>query len=93
MITLTDEEHYQMNMDLEIFLFCISGMIQIRDVSLQDLAIVSHYVYAPTSLLAFFHDLNVQGEAFSLLITDITKVFREFVKKNKEKVDLKQAVY
>lgn len=53
-------------------------MIQIRNVSLQAVAVVSHNVFVPRSKVAFFHDLNLLVEAFSLL--DITKVFGGYVK-------------
>lgn len=63
-------------------------MIQIRNVYFQALTVVSHDVYVPTSLVALFHDLNILVEAFSLLVTDMTMVFREFAKVTKYEVNL-----
>lgn len=65
-------------------------MIEIRNVSLQALAVVSHHVFVPTSKLAFFHDPNLLVEAFPLL--DIANVFGGYVNVYKQEVNLNALV-
>ena len=57
-----------------------SGMVQIRNISLKAQAVISHHVRVPTPSVTFFHYLYVLVEAFSLLITYVTKVGRKLLK-------------
>ena len=57
-----------------------SGMVQIRNISLKAPAVMSHHVRVPTPLVMFFHYLYILVEAFSLLITYVTKVGRKLLK-------------
>ena len=54
-------------------------------ISLYAPKVVCRHIYIPSTVIVFFHDLQIKVESFTLLITVFTKVFREVSKMTEQK--------